>query len=75
MVAGKNRGHGNIPEDHPPDMSGKDINALLQEFGNFMTKETSQPRVPVMHPEEEPNVCHIYDNKFLNTGLGPVVQS
>ena len=62
-VGGKNRGHANIPDDRPPELSGKDINEMLAQFKDFMSQDNQQPRVPVMHPQEEPNVSVIRPNK------------
>ena len=61
-VGGKNRGHANIPDDRPPELSGKDINEMLAQF---MSQDNQQPRVPVMHPQEEPNVSVIRPNEKI----------
>ena len=52
----RGQGHGHIPEDHPREVPGVELNAMLQQFNAFADQERSNTRVPVMHPEEEPNV-------------------
>ena len=64
-VGGKNRGHANIPDDRPPELSGKEINEMLAQFKDFMSQDNQQARVPVMHPQEDPNVSVIRPNKKI----------
>ena len=58
VVQGRPKDHVHRQEDRPLDLSGDEIRGVLQQFAN-MSANAAQPntRVPVMHPDDESNVC------------------